>query len=196
MHNNRATSQLGVGIDEVARNFLCDGDVGTGMNGCEIYNNYVNTNDGRAVRFRDVNSGVNTTTAHDNLVDNIAAGTSGNYIAAFHLCDPDSGTNDGSSYDIFNNTLKFTSGNGIMARSCTGFPKFRNNTLTCLTTCAGLLGNVRQGFTTINTLQLSNNNPVPLISSPQTDVEINSIIQICNSGSVGGTGAINFIPCP
>jgi hypothetical protein len=195
VHNNRAKNQLNVGTLETARAFLCDGDAGTGMNGCEIYNNYIDTQDGRAVRMRDVNSGVNTTSVHDNLIDNISGGSTGNYVAAIHLCDPDSGTNDGSGYAIFSNTFTLNNGNVVMARACANFPQVRNNRFVCFSSCSGLLGNVRQSGTLASTLQLTNNSPVPLTSSPQTNAETNTILRVCNSGSAGGSGTIKVISC-
>lgn len=202
MHNNRSQSQLttlGTGTSpEVPRNFLCDGDVGVGMNGCEIYNNYINANDGRAIRWRDVNSSHNTVSAHDNLIDNIQNGSTGNYIAAIHVCDPDSGTNDGSSYSIYNNTLNFVAnqaGNGLMARGCTGFPTFKNNVIECSANCSGVLTNNRLGYGA-GTLAIMNNNPVPLSSNPQNSVESGNTTNYCNSGSIGGAGTMVPITCP
>ena len=202
MHNNRTQTQLGQQgtsvSSETGRNFLCDGDTGTGMNGCEIYNNYINANDGRAARFRNVNSNINVTSIHDNLIDNIVSGSTGNYAAAIHLCDPDSGNNDASSWDVLNNTLNFKTGagNGVMARACAGFPKFRNNTLHCTGSCGGMLGDVRQSGSLASTLELINNDPVPLISNPQANAETYTTLRVCKSGSAGGAGLITSVSCP
>ena len=204
MHNNRSQAQLltvGTGTyAETARNFLCDGDLPpAGMNGCEVYNNYIVANDGRAVRLRDVNSSANVVSAHDNLIDSIQGGSSGNYIAAFHICDPDSGTNDGSAYNIYSNTLNFVSGaagNALMARGCTGFPTFQNNVINCVggSNCGGILTSNRQGYAA-GTLTIKNNAPVNLTSSPQNKVEATNTTHYCNSGTIGGVGTATAISC-
>jgi hypothetical protein len=156
-------------------------------------------NDARGVRFRVVKSGVNPTLVHDNLIDNIQNGSSGSYVAAFHLCDPDSGTDDGSTYNIYSNTLRFAggaSGNGLMARGCTGFPIFQNNTIVCISgSCDGMLTNNRQGYGP-GTLAIMNNDPVPLASNPQNNVESGNTTNYCSSGSMGGTGTATSITCP
>jgi hypothetical protein len=190
IHNNRATTQLGVGISETARAFLCDGDTGVGMNGCEIYNNYVNTQDGRAIRFRNVNSSVNITAVHDNLIDNIASGSTGNYASAIHLCDPDTGTNDGSSYLITANTFKMRDGSVVVARGCRGFPQVNANVVVCIAACTGLFSNVRQSDGGASTLKLVNNAPMPLTSRPQNQAEAGTSLEICNSGTSGGRATI------
>ena len=196
LHNNATHSQLAPTVTETARHFICDGNTGVGMNGCEIYANYIEVKDARGVRLRNVNSNANPVAVHDNLFDAITDDSGGNYIAALHLCDPDTGSNDASGYDLHDNTFRVSNGgNVVMERGCSGYPKLRDNVVSCTTAqCTGLFANVRQEST--STLELTNNEPIPMASSPQSNVEATASVHVCKSGTFGGAGQVTTITCP
>lgn len=201
-HNNWAINQLqNSGSSETPRAVDCDGNLPNGSEGCEVYNNYFDAQDGRAWRFRNVTNVTGVTTAHDNLVDNIVHGSTGSYAAAVHICDPDSGTNDGTPYVFSNNTFNTSDGTVLLSRGCTNFPKFQNNVVVCLSTCSGLLARIAQPISgSSTTFQLTNNSgpnntAIPLTSNPQTNVESGATAQVCKTGTVGGSGTITQVGC-
>ena len=195
VHNNLFVNQQANPIitGDTARAVVCDG----GGHGCEGYNNYFDAEDGRAWRLRRMDDAYDAVSFHDNQIDNIIKGSTGNYVAAIHVCDPDSGVDNGAGYVFQNNTLKIANGNGLMSRNCANFPVFRNNTIQCLGTCTGRLAYIRTpvaGATT-TTFELDNNDVVPLTSNPQIEVQSGAVANVCKSGTAGGTGTINYPAC-
>src|SRR5215472_12443128 len=199
IHNNKTTMQkltLASG-GETGRASGCDTQGGVPMSGCEIYNNYYDVGDARAIRFRNVLSGVLQTFIHDNLIDNISVGTSGNYAGALHICDPDSGTDDGSKYLIWWNTLNISDGNGLFTRGCTGNPVFQNNRINKIGVGTGTLATIRAPIAgSSTTFTMKNNVPVTLTSSPNTSVESGASLSQCNTGTTGGAETITTLSCP
>lgn len=200
-HNNflsNQLSQINGATSDTARAVTCDGDTpgtGRGGGGCQIYNNYIEAEDGRAFRLRNVNSTPNTSSIHDNLVDDIVSGSSGAYIAAVHLCDPDSGQNDASAWSVYTNTFNVSDGGTIlMARNCTGFPQFSGNTING-TQWTGLLADLRAIDGLSATLTLLNNSGVTTTAKPQSNVEAGATLQLCDSGTAGGAGVITAVTC-
>jgi hypothetical protein len=200
-HNNYLVNELSKingSISDTARAVVCDGDTpgtGPGGGGCRMYNNYVVAEDGRAFRLRNVNSGRYTSSIHDNLVDRIVSGDSGEYIAAVHLCDPDSGQDDASAWSIYSNTFNVSGGGSIvMARNCNGFPPFRRNTING-TNWSGLLANVRVLGGGSSTLALLANAPITTTANPQSHVEPGATLKLCGSGTAGGGGRVTPVTC-
>lgn len=198
VHNNWIVNQLNnASTSETARALDIDGNLPSqAATGVEIYNNYIDTQDGRAIRFRNVTNASDVTTAHDNLIDNVTRGSTSNYVAAIHVCDPDSGNNDGSSYVFSANSVNITDGTGLFSRNCTGFPQFSGNIIGCIVTCSGQLAVIGTPINSgTTTFQLTNNAPVTLTSSPQSSVQASATANVCNTGTVGGAGTINVISC-
>ena len=199
VHNNRMVNQLTSGITtDTARGFICDGTLVTQPgDSCQIYNNYVDAEDGRAFRFRNVTVANGPAYIHDNLIDNIRVGTSGFSVGALHICDPDSGSNDGSQYLIWWNTLNINDGNGLFTRGCSGNPVFQNNRINKIGLGTGTLAAIRAPIAgSSTTFTLKNNIPITLTSSPNTSVDAGASLSQCNTGTTGGAGTITTLSCP
>ena len=181
---------------DTGRAINCDGSGdSTNVLGCEVYNNYVDTHDSRGLRLREVSATDDVVSIHDNLFDNINSGSTSIYDDALHLCDPNSGTDNGTGYDIHNNTIN-VSGGGIvlMARNCTGFPTFENNTING-TNWTGLFTWTRSLGGGPSTLKVMNNSGVSTSANPQSSTEAGATLEICNSGVAGGAGIITALLC-
>lgn len=182
---------------DTGRAALCDGSGdSTNVLGCEIYNNYIDVHDSRAIRWREVAATDDVVSAHDNLIDNATNGSTSIYDDVVHLCDPNSGTDDGTGYDIYHNTFNLTAGAVLlMERNCTGFPKFENNTIHG-TSWNGIAGWARTLGSGPSTLEMLNNPGVTSTSrSPQSTTETNATLEICNSGTAGGSGTVTTVTC-
>jgi hypothetical protein len=187
VHNNRIVSQLLNSSNvETARGIVCDS-----AKGCQIYNNYFEAHDSRAVRLRDVRNVFGAVNIHDNLIDYVTRGVTPNYVAAIHVCDPDAAVNDGSSYIIQNNTINNKDGVVLMSRGCAGYPKFTTNKIGCIAPCSGMLANIRAPLAgSITTFELTNNTPLILTTNLQSLVAPGASVHVCNTGTVGGGGII------
>jgi hypothetical protein len=123
VHNNTLVNQLSdPNSTETPRAVICDQ-----TDGCEIYANTIDAQDGRAVRLRGTNNKNDVNSVHDNTINNVVAGTNGNHVAAFHIGDPDSGS-EVENATIYNNTINAVDGWVFMARSATAIT-IRDNTL-------------------------------------------------------------------
>lgn len=187
VHNNKFVDEsLAFPEGETARAVVCDS-----TRGCEVYDNYFDTQDSRAIRIRDAVSTLGPTDVHDNLIDSIRSGSTHNYIAAIHVCDPDKGSNDAHNYVIHKNTIRSQGGVVLMSRGCAGYPQFRDNNIKCTAPCKGLLAAIRTPAPgSSSTFELRDNDPVQFASDPQTFVEAGASAYVCNTGSARGRGKV------
>ncbi len=184
IHNNTVNNQLSSPTStETPRGVLCDQ-----TDGCEIFSNVFDAEDGRAVRMRGTSPKHGPNSAHDNTVKNVVAGSNQNHVAAFHIGDPDSGT-EVENATITKNTIYFTSGQIFMVRSATGVT---------------LTGNTAVGTGTINMLDLRYDGSPSSASLTDTSLvggqgmsfcASNTSGKVCKSGNVSGVCSLNNSGC-
>jgi hypothetical protein len=191
-HNNKEVNQLSnASSTETPRADFCDQ-----TDGCEVYANYYDTQDGRAFRFRGSSNTHDVNSSHDNYVDNVVAGTNPNYVAAIHLGDPDTGT-EVESLTVNHNVINYTSGLVSMQRDATAVT-ITGNTVNCVS-CAGngtpnlwwlriTSANATQG----SALGTTFNGGTP--DAPQTQCDVGTSSLVCNSGT-SSTCTINNGAC-
>jgi hypothetical protein len=123
IHNNNLTNQLAdASLTETPRAMLCDQ-----TDGCEMYSNIVSCQDGRCARFRGSSNTNDVNSLHDNIFNNIVAGTNPNYVGSIHIGDPDCPTpcQEAENLTQSNNTLNVTTGaaqefmHGMVVRNAT-----------------------------------------------------------------------------
>jgi hypothetical protein len=181
LHNNKVINQLAsASSSETPRGTFCDQ-----TDGCEMYSNYYNAQDGRAFRFRGSNNTHDVNSAHDDYIDNVVAGTNPNYVAAMHLGDPDTGT-EVENLTVNHNVINYTSGLVSMQRDATAVT-ITTNVVNCVT-CSGngtpnlwwlriTAANATQG----SVLGTTFNGGTP--DAPQTQCDAGTTSLVCLSGT-------------
>jgi hypothetical protein len=184
IYNNHVNNQISSpSSTETPRGILCDQ-----TDGCEIFSNVIDTQDGRAVRLRGTNAKHGANSVHNNTMKNVVAGSNPNHVAAFHIGDPDSGT-EVENAKITANTIYFTSGQLFMARSATGI---------------SITGNTVVGTGDINLLDLRYDGYPSSASISNTSIvggtgtnycESGTSGKVCKSGYVSGVCSLNNSGC-
>ena len=184
IHNNTVNNQLSSPKStETPRGALCDQ-----TDGCEIFSNVFDAQDGRAVRMRGTSPKHGPNSVHNNTIKNVLAGSNQNHVAAFHIGDPDSGT-EVENATITANTIYFTSGQLFMVRSATG---------------VSITGNTVAGNGTINMLDLRYAGYPSGASLTNTQIvggqgtsfcESGTSGKVCKSGNVSGVCSMNNNGC-
>jgi hypothetical protein len=175
IHNNHVINQLSSpSSTETPRGILCDQ-----TDGCEIYSNVIDAQDGRAVRLRGTSARHGANSVHDNTIKNIVAGSNGNHVAAFHIGDPDSGT-EYENATITRNTIYFISGQTFMVRSASGVNITGNTVVT--NTQAKLLDLRNDGAPSSATIS----NTTLVGGSGTNYCESGTSGKVCKSGNVSG----------
>lgn len=184
IHNNNVNNQLSSpSSTETPRGILCDQ-----TDGCEIYSNVINAQDGRAVRMRGTSPKHGPNSIHNNTIKNVVAGSNSNHVAAFHIGDPDSGT-EVENATVKSNTIYFLSGQLFMVRSATG---------------VSIAGNTVVGSGNINMLDLRFAGYPSAASVTNTSIvggratnycESGTSGKVCKSGYVSGVCSLNNNGC-
>ena len=184
VYNNTFVNQMAnANSTETPRAVICDQ-----TDGCEIYSNTFDAEDGRAVRMRGTNNKNDVNSVHDNIVNNVKAGSNGNEVAAFHIGDPDSGT-EVENATIYNNTINATTGWVFMARSATAIT-IRDNALNTNTT-VNLLDARSVGAATGVLLDRTTITGGSAMSFCESGVSAT----VCKSGNVSGSCSMNNNGC-
>jgi hypothetical protein len=184
VHNNIFVNQLASpNSTETPRAIICDQ-----TDGCEIYSNTFDAEDGRAVRLRGTNAKNDVNAVHDNTINNVVLGNNPNQVAAFHIGDPDSGT-EVENATIYNNTINATTGWVFMAPSATGIT-IRDNTVNTNTT-VNLLDARSLGVST----QVNLYRTTMQGGAAQSFCESGVTSTVCRSGSVSGVCTMNNNGC-
>lgn len=180
IHDNTITNQRAdASLTETPRGVICDQ-----TDGCEIYNNTFDAQDGRAVRLRGTSAKNGVNSVHNNTVNNVVRGSNSNQVAAFHFGDPDSGS-EVENAEIYNNTINASTGQVIMVRAATGI-NIHDNTIN--QTGSGNLLDVRAGGGATGA-QLLRTTIVGGTTSSVCDAGTN--VTVCKSGNASGCSVNN-----
>jgi hypothetical protein len=194
VHANRIILSPNPHIDETARAILFDEMHDHANDFGEAWNNLIVANEGRAFRIR----GSYNVWVHDNQIESAQnSETNSNYVAAIHLGDPDSGTDDLKDARVFHNTISISRGGiAIFARNALN-AVVENNMLKCRAACDDILfASVRSPLVANDESHLTLRNNVGIGITLQTEVERGAELNICNSGSAAGIGQIyRFADC-
>ena len=186
IYNNAGINQLNSpSSTETPRAFFCDQ-----TRGCAIYNNYCDTQDGRCVRMRGTTNTDDINAVYNNIADNVVAGTNPNHVGAFHLGDPDSGT-EAENLTVYNNIINFKSGLVGMSRSATAI-SVQDNTVNCVG-CSGT-----QGFYYLRYIGAASSanlwrNNLTSLSGPQSLCDASTTSSVCQSGTATGCTVNNSV---
>ncbi len=184
VYNNTFVNQMAnAASTETPRAVICDQ-----TDACEIYSNVFDAEDGRAVRMRGTNNKNDVNSVHDNTVNNVVAGSNQNEVAAFHIGDPDSGT-EVENATIYNNTINATTGWVFMARSATGIT-IRDNTVNTNTTVNLLDGRSVGASTQVDLFRTTLSG-----GTAQSFCESGVNVTVCKSGNVSGSCSLNNSGC-
>jgi hypothetical protein len=183
VHGNTLTNQLAdPASTETPRAVICDQ-----TDGCEIYSNTIDAQDGRAVRLRGTNAANDVNSVHDNVIKNVVAGVNPNEVAAIHLGDPDSGT-EVENATVYSNTFGVSTGWLFMARSATGIT-IRDNTVNG-TGAISLLDARYASSTGVSLLRTQVSG-----GTATSSCEPGTTVTVCQSGNVIGACTLNNAGC-
>ncbi len=190
IHNNKLVNQQSNPLNsDTHRAVICDQTLG-----CEIYSNYIDVQDGRCFRFRGSHNTHDVNSSHDNYCDNVISGSNGNYIAAIHLGDPDTGS-EVENVTINHNILNLTQGTLIMARDATSIT-LQDNTVNTVGTCANcLIANFRFGTVATGASLLRTTINGTFTASPQNSCDPGVTSLICKSGTGSASCTVNNGAC-
>jgi hypothetical protein len=183
VHGNTLTNQLAdPASTETPRAVICDQ-----TDGCEIYSNTIDAQDGRAVRLRGTSAAHGVNAVHDNVIKNVVAGTNQNEVAAIHIGDPDSGA-EVENATIYSNTFNVSTGWVFMARSATGIT-IRDNAVNA-SGAISLLDARYESATGVNLMRTTVSG-----GSATSSCEPGTTVTVCQSGNVIGACTLNNSGC-
>ena len=191
VHANRIVLEPNPMIDETARAILFDQVKDRPDAFGEAWNNDVVANEGRAVRVR---SSYNVW-VHDNSVEPIAnPAPNPHYIAAIHLGDPDSGTDDLKDTRVFRNFFQLGRGGTVIFARNTRDVLVENNVVLCSGCADATFAAVRNPLNPGEVSGLTLRNNIGRGIALSTWVEQSATLRICNSGATTGEGKVERSP--